>query len=141
MTIKLNARGVERVIDRFQRLSDTTRVEEALDRAAAIVERDAVAHSPVDTGQMRSSVYVDKPAKLVRVVGSDSRQSVFTEYSPLLLKGATVANPRRGPWPYESDGKLKGTNPNATMPWLRPALYRNKRRILDLIQRALRERR
>lgn len=140
MSVKLNARGIERVAERLQQMGDTSHIEAALDRAAQIVERDATTHAPIDSGMMRSHIYVDSPDKLTRIVGSDAPQSVYTEYAPLLLKHGTVANPRQGPWPYEDDGKIKGTNPNATMPWLRPALYRNTARIKKLIQDALRRR-
>lgn len=140
MSVKLSARGIERVAERLQQMGDTTHIERALDRAAQIVERDYVAHAPVDTGQTRAQAYVDSPDKFTRIVGSDTQQAVFNEYAPLLLKHGAVANPRRGPWPYEDDGKLKGTNPNATMPALRPALYTNRSRILKLIQDALRKR-
>lgn len=137
MSVKITTRGVERTLERLQQMGDTTRIEQALDAAASIVERDYVAHAPIDTGQTRAQAYVDKPDALTRVVGSDTPQSVYNEYSPRQLKGATVANPRRGPWPYERGGILRGTNPNATMPALRPALYRNRRRITGLIERAI----
>lgn len=135
-----HVRGGDKAIARLRELSETQPIADGLDRAAALVEREAVKTMPVDSGQMRSSMYVDAPEAMTRVVGNPTRQAVFTEYSQRLLQGATPEQPREGPWPYQADGKTKGTKRRASMPWLRSALLRNRDNIRQLLLDALRGR-
>lgn len=155
--VSVKVTGVEATAARFLRLADRTnqRLGRALDKAAALVEREAVKRIPVDTGQSQAQIYVRSDGKLSRFVGSDTRQALFAEYSPLMLKGGTPENPRKGPWPYQrriantreitssftigNATRLitKGRKATATMPWLRPSLLTQKQEILNLIREAV----
>lgn len=137
MKFPVSLSGLENVQARIERLTDTSRIEDALDKGAALVEKSALARMPRDTGEMASKMYVESPAKLERVVGNTARQAVFTEYSQRLLRGATPQQPREGPWPYKTGSTTKGTKARASMPWLRPALRENAERIRRLLREAL----
>lgn len=137
MSVKVH--GLKETRERFVKLGNTERLNKALDEAAALVEREAADRIPVDSGQSQAQIYVRSDGKLSRFVGSDTKQALFAEYSPLMLQGGTVSRPREGPWPYERGGITRGTKATATMPWLRPSLQTQKREIFKLIRDALKE--
>lgn len=109
--------------------------EEALDLAALSVERNAAIRAPVNEGEMRSAIFIQKEPG-VRFVGSDKRQAVFTELSPRLLQGATPENPRTD-WPAKRE---RGGGARQTMPWLRPALLDSRDYIKRVFSAALKRR-
>lgn len=117
----------------------TERVYDALELSGKLVEDSAKLLCPVDTGNLRDSI----THKLVREV-NEVRIGTPIEYAPYIEFGtgefAENGQGRKGGWFYVDDkGNKHFTLGNKPQPFLRPALYENKKNINRIFQEALRK--
>jgi HK97 gp10 family phage protein len=92
------------------RTEAATRVEAELDTTALLIETTAKELAPVDTGRLRSSIHVEKPARFTRSVETN------VEYAPFLELG---------------------TRYQRAQPFLFPAYEQHRQRFLTNLQQAL----
>jgi hypothetical protein len=48
--------GTNKVIEDIEKLADTTKLQDAMNKACLVVERDAKKNCPVMTGELRASI-------------------------------------------------------------------------------------
>lgn len=105
--------------------------------ACSLVEGQAIALAPVDTGYLRNisiDHYVNE-AQLRGFVGSSAEYAVYVEFGT--GEFAENGSGRKGGWVYKSDkdGKFYFTRGIRPMPFLRPSFRSNRSRIEALARK------
>ena len=136
MSIKLE--GLDDVLDAID-IVDEKKLERALGRACAIVERSAKTKAPKGTGELRRSI-----TSKVEGSGLDMVGIVYTplEYAPYVEYGTGLFAEEGGrqdvPWSYQDDeGEWHTTSGQHPQPYMRPALNENRAIILRMLAEAL----
>lgn len=116
---------------------DPQKLNIALGRACALVERSAKQKAPKDTGELRRSI----SSKVEDGVGI-----VFTplEYAPYVEFGTGLFAENGGrtdvPWSYQDDsGEWHSTSGQHPQPFMRPALDENREEIIRIIKEGITE--
>lgn len=137
MSIKFE--GLEEVLNKIEKLGDTTQLGEALGIACALVERSAKQKAPKATGELRRSI-----TSKVETNGTEINGVVFTplEYAPYVEFGTGLFAESGGrkdvPWNYKDDkGDWHSTSGMKPHPYMRPALEENREQIIKVIKEAL----
>lgn len=138
MSIKLE--GLDDVLDAID-IVDEKKLERALGRACAIVERSAKTKAPKGNGDLRRSI-----TSKVEGSGLDMVGIVYTplEYAPYVEYGTGLFAEEGGrqdvPWSYQDDeGEWHTTSGQHPQPYMRPALNENRAIILRMLAEALTE--
>lgn len=138
MSIKLE--GLGDVLDAID-IVDEEKLERALGRACAIVERSAKTKAPKGNGDLRRSI-----TSKVEGSGLDMVGIVYTplEYAPYVEYGTGLFAEEGGrqdvPWSYQDDeGEWHTTSGQHPQPYMRPALNENRAIILRMLAEALTE--
>lgn len=132
--------GIDEVIDALGKVVDVTKIEQAVGKACALVEREAKKKAPKKSGDLRRSIQ-----SKVDVNGTDIEGTVFSplEYAPYVEYGTGLFAENGGrtdvPWCYEDEktGELIFTSGQKPQPYLRPALNDNRDKIIQIIEGAL----
>lgn len=124
-------RGVEEVIDRIDSLYDVNRLQAALGKACALVERSAKQKAPKDSGELRRSI-------TSKVEGTEGVVSTPLEYAPYIEFGTGLFAENGGrldvPWNYQDDeGNWHSTRGQHPQPFMRPALDENREQIKRIL--------
>lgn len=137
MSIKLE--GIEEVLKGLDSLDDTTKYEEGLKKACALVERAAKEKAPKGTGELRRSI-----TSKIDTDNDEIEGVVFTalEYAPYIEYGTGLFAENGGrqdvPWHYQDDkGDWHSTSGMKPRPYMRPALDENRQEILRILEGAL----
>lgn len=133
MSAEIKFEGLDKVLDKLDKISSTANVEAALGTCCAIVERSAKQLAPKDNGELRRSI----TSKVEDGVGI-----VFTplEYAPYVEYGTGLFAEEGGrtdvPWSYQDEeGEWHSTSGQKPQPFMRPALNNN----ISLIKQILKE--
>lgn len=133
MSIKFE--GLEELLDRLDKIDDEARVNEALGKCCAVVERAAKQLAPKDTGGLRGSI-------TSRV--ENKQGIIFTplEYAPYVEFGTGLFAEAGGrldvPWNYQDDeGNWVSTSGQKPQPFMRPALDQSRQQIITILGREL----
>lgn len=127
--------NIEPLIQRLDKLVDASKIEGAMGKACALVERSAKQKAPKDTGQLRNSITskVERDASdVVGVVFTPKEYAPYVEYGTGLFaeKGG-----RKDSWAYEDDeGNWHTTSGQKPQPYMRPALNENRDKILQILK-------
>ena len=131
--------GIEEVFDNLDGLVDTKKLEAALGKACALVERAAKQKTPKGTGELRRSI-----TSQVIPNGFGATGIVFTplEYAPYVEFGTGLFAENGGrqdvPWNYKDDeGEWHSTSGMHPQPFMRPALDENRAQIKRIIGEAI----
>ena len=119
---------------------DTAKLEAAMGKACALVEREARTKAPKDNGELRRSI-----TSKVENDGGNIQGIVYTplEYAPYVEYGtglfAEAGDGRKDvPWHYQDDkGDWHSTSGQKPKPYMRPALDENREQILRIIKEGL----
>jgi HK97 gp10 family phage protein len=105
--------GESSILNKLEKLSDTSKLEGAMNNAVLRVERDAKINAPVDTGALRNSI-----ASTVETGGGAVEGIIYSplEYAPYVEYGT---------WKMRSQ------------PFMGPALNQNRELIIDMLKEAL----
>ncbi len=138
----IQIQGIEKVIERFDKITDINRMRRAVGEACALVEGVAREKAPKGvTGDLRK--FMDSK---VDVIGNEVIGTVFNplEYAPYVEFGtglfAENGNGRKDvPWAYEDEktGELIWTKGNHPQPFLRPALNENREEVKRILKEGL----
>jgi HK97 gp10 family phage protein len=135
MNINAEFEGLDNILKAIESLDDKPKINAALGKACALVERSAKEKAPKDTGALRRSI----TSKVEDGVGI-----VFTplEYAPYVEFGTGLFAEEGGrkdvPWNYQDDeGNWHSTSGQRPQPFLRPALNENREQIVRIIKEAL----
>lgn len=118
-------------------LLNPAKIDAALGKACALVERAAKEKAPKDTGELRRSI----ASKVENGVGE-----VFTplEYAPYVEYGTGLFAEAGGrsdvPWSYQDDsGEWHSTSGQKPQPFMRPALDENRDAIIRIFREVITE--
>lgn len=134
MAIELE--GMEDVLKKLGKLGDTNKINSALGKACALVERAAKEKAPKGiTGELRRSITSEV---------KDYQGIIYTplEYAPYVEYGTGLFAEEGGrkdvPWRYKDDkGDWHKTSGQYPQPYMRPALNENREEIKRILGEAL----
>ena len=132
MSIKFE--GLEEVLDAID-IADPKKIEAALGKACALVERSAKQNAPKDTGALRRSI-TSKVENSEGVIYTPLEYAPYVEYGTGLF--AEGGGRKDVPWSYQDDeGNWHTTSGQRPQPFMRPALNENRAEILRILTEAL----
>lgn len=127
--------GLNEVLNTIEKIDDVQKLERALGRACALVERSAKQKAPKGIGELARSI----TSKVENGEGI-----IFTplEYAPYVEYGTGLFAEEGGrqdvPWCYQDDeGEWHTTSGQHPQPFMRPALNENRAEILRILKEAL----
>lgn len=125
--------GVENLIQRLNKMSDTAALKKSLEAAALLVERSAKQKAPKDIGALRRSI-TSKVEGLEGIIYTPLEYAPYIEYGTGLF--AEKGNGRKEvPWNYQDDeGKWHSTSGLKPQPFMRPSLDENRQKIVDTLK-------
>ena len=131
--------GINKVLKRLEKLSNTENIEKAMGKACAVVEAAAKQNAPKDTGALRNSITSKVENKNGYIEGV-----IFTplEYAPYVEYGTGLFAESGGrkdvPWNYQDDkGEWHSTSGIHPCPFMRSALLDNRNRIKNILMRGI----
>lgn len=138
MSTEIKVEGLDEVLERLNKLADPNKLEAALAKACALVERSAKQKAPKGNGELRRSI-------TSKVDMSEQQGIVFTplEYAPYVEYGtglfAEDGNGRQDvPWHYQDEkGEWHTTSGMKPQPYMRPALDENRADIIRIIKEGI----
>lgn len=133
--MSIEIEGLDEVLNRIEKLGDTSNIEAALSQACALVERSAKQKAPKDTGELRRSI-------TSKIEGTQGIVYTPLEYAPYVEYGTGLFAENGGrkdvPWNYQDDkGNWHSTSGQKPQPFMRPALNENREKIVDLLGEAI----
>jgi HK97 gp10 family phage protein len=132
MSIKFE--GLEEVLDAID-IADPKKIEMALGKACALVERSAKQNAPKDTGALRRSI-TSKVENSEGIIYTPLEYAPYVEYGTGLF--AEGGGRKDVPWSYQDDeGNWHTTSGQKPQPFMRPALNENRAEILRILTEAL----
>lgn len=137
--MSIQFQGLDEVLDSLEKKVDQQKLEAALGKACAIVERAAKQKAPKGAGELRRSI-----TSKIEQNGGDIQGIVFTplEYAPYVEYGTGLFAEEGGrqdvPWHYQDDkGEWHTTSGQHPQPYMRPALDENREQILRILKEGL----
>lgn len=132
--MSIEFKGLDELIERIDGLVDEQKINKALGKACAVVERTAKQKAAKDTGELRRSIE-SKVENLEGIVFTPLEYAPYVEFGTGLF--AEEGNGRKDvPWHYKDDkGNWHTTSGMHPQPFMRPALHENR----ELIKRILKE--
>jgi HK97 gp10 family phage protein len=133
--MKIDIHGDEELIKKLESMVDSQKIEMALGKACALVERAAKENAPKGTGELRRSI-------TSKVEGEEGVVFTPLEYAPYVEYGTGLFAESGGrtdvPWVYKDDeGHWHTTSGQKPQPYLRPALHENRKKIVEIIKEGL----
>lgn len=137
MSIELD--GLEGVLSKLDSLTDPAKLQKAMGKACALVERSAKQKAPKGAGELRRSI-----TSKVEGEGEDIVGIIYTplEYAPYVEYGTGLFAEEGGrqdvPWHYQDDeGEWHTTSGQHPKPYMRPALDENREEIKRILKEGL----
>lgn len=134
--MSIEIQGLNQVLQSLD-ITNPQKVNAALGKACALIERSAKEKAPKDTGELRRSI----SSKVENGVGT-----VFTplEYAPYVEYGTGLFAEEGGrsdvPWRYQDDaGEWHSTSGQHPQPFMRPALDENREEIIRVFREVITE--
>ena len=131
--------GINKVLKRLEKLSNTENIEKAMGKACAVVEAAAKQNAPKDTGALRSSITSKVEVEDKEVIGT-----IFTplEYAPYVEYGTGLFAESGGredvPWNYQDDkGEWHSTSGQKPQPFMRAAIKDNRTKIIEILKESI----
>lgn len=130
----IQIKGLTQIEKKLDELSDPDKIQKAMGKACAKVEKDARKKAPVKTGALRRSI-----TSKVEMDGNDVKGLIFTpmEYAPYMEYGTGLFAEKGGrnkPWSYQNaKGEWFYTAGSKPHPFMRPALDENREEIIRLL--------
>jgi HK97 gp10 family phage protein len=135
MSNEIKIEGLDKVLEAIENVGDAQKMNQALGRACAIVERSAKQKAPKGTGELRRSI-TSKVEDGVGIVFTPLEYAPYVEYGTGLF--AEEGGRQDVPWHYKDDeGNWHSTSGQKPQPFLRPALNENREQILRILKEAL----
>lgn len=127
--------GSDELIKLFEKLESQDKLEGALGKACALVEKSAKEKAPKDTGELRRSI-TSKVENNEGIIFTPLLYAPYVEYGTGLF--AEEGGRKDVPWWYQDDkGEWHSTSGQHPKPFMRPALDENREEILRVMKEAL----
>ena len=137
MSTEVRLEGLEEIFELVDGVSDTGKVQAALQKCCALVERTARqnAHAIRDTGALSRSISS-------KVDGLEGIVFTTLEYAPYVEFGTGLFAENGGrtdvPWHYQDDkGEWHTTSGQKPQPFMRPALDQNRTQIISILEEGI----
>lgn len=131
--------GIDEVIKAIEDLADTSKLESAMGRACALVERSAKQKAPKDTGALRGSIQSkveNDNGNIAGIVFTPLLYAPYVEYGTGLF--AESGGRKDVPWWYKDDaGEWHKTSGQHPQPYMRPALNESREEIIRILKEAV----
>ena len=131
--------GLEEVMERLEKLADTSTIEKALGKACLVVEAAAKKNAPKGTGELRNSI-----SSRVERTSDGVEGIVFTplEYAPYVEYGTGLFAESGGrtdvPWNYQDDeGEWHSTSGMKPRPYMRPAIEESREQVIKILEESI----
>ena len=135
MSNEIRLEGLDEVLGNLDEAIDPVKIQKALGKACALVERSAKQKAPKDTGELRRSI-TSKVEGLVGVIYTPLEYAPYIEYGTGLF--AESGGRMDVPWNYQDDeGNWHSTSGQKPQPFMRPALQENREEIIRIIKGGL----
>lgn len=135
----LKIEGLENLEIEINDLIDIINAEKAMQKVCGLVEAEAKKKAPKNTGALIRSI-----TSTVEYEGDDLVGTIFTplEYAPYVEYGTGLfaeTQGRQTPWAYQDPktGEWIWTKGQHPQPYLRPALYENREKIMRLLREGM----
>lgn len=133
--MSIEFKGLDETIKALEGLVDEEKINRALGKACAIVERAAKEKAPKDTGALRRSI-TSKVEHQEGIVYTSLEYAPFIEYGTGLF--AEEGGRADVPWRYQDDkGEWHTTSGIKPQPFMRPALNENREQIKRVLKEGL----
>lgn len=132
--------GIEELSQKLSGIVDEGHLHNVVGRACTLVERTAKQNAPIDNGDLRrfiKSKVVQDGGDIVGIVYTPLEYAPYVEFGTGLF--AENGNGRKNvPWHYQDDkGEWHSTSGMHPYPFMRPALYENREKIVRMLKEAL----
>lgn len=134
--MSIEIQGLNQILQSLD-ITNPQKLDAALGKACALIERSAKQKAPKDTGELRRSI----SSKVENGIGE-----VFTplEYAPYVEFGTGLFAEEGGrtdvPWSYQDDsGEWHSTSGQHPQPFMRPALDENREEIIRIFREVMTE--
>ena len=131
--------GLNGVLTSLDNITDPKKLEMAMGKACALVERSAKEKAPKGTGELRRSI-----TSKIAVENDELTGVVYTPlyYAPYVEYGTGLFAEEGGrkdvPWCYKDDkGEWHTTSGQHPQPFMRPAFNENREQIVRILKEAL----
>ncbi len=132
---EIRLEGLDEVLDAIDGVVDPQKLERALGRACALVERSAKQKAPKGNGDLRRSI-TSKVENGEGIIFTPLEYAPYVEYGTGLF--AESGGRQDVPWCYKDDeGNWHTTSGMHPQPYMRPALNENRAEILRILKEAL----
>ena len=133
--MSIEFQGLDNLIDRLDSITDPRKLDLALGKACALVERSAKQKAPKGNGQLRNSI-------TSKVENHEGVVYTPLEYAPYVEFGTGLFAENGGrtdvPWCYQDDeGEWHSTSGMKPQPYMRPALDENITEIKRIIKEGI----
>lgn len=133
--MSIEFQGLDNLIDRLDSITDPRKLDLALGKACALVERSAKQKAPKGNGQLRNSI-------TSKVENHEGVVYTPLEYAPYVEFGTGLFAENGGrtdvPWCYQDDeGEWHSTSGMKPQPYMRPALDENREEIKRIIKEGI----
>lgn len=135
--MSIEIQGLNEILQSLEEIADPQKIDMALGRVCALIERSAKQKAPKNTGELRRSI----SSRVHDGVGE-----VFTplEYAPYVEYGTGLFAEDGGrtdvPWCYQDDsGEWHSTSGQHPQPFMRPALDENRAEIERIFRESVME--
>lgn len=121
----IRVEGLNELMKKLQqtRSDSNTVVERGLLRAGNKIRNKAVLLCPVDTGELRNSIQVEKTAPLTVAVGTNKEYGPFVEFGTGTQGDPAVPHTTKEYWKYQDEnGEWHTSHGQPAQPFLRPAI-------------------
>lgn len=131
---EIKLEGLDSILKRLDSISED-RVNMALGKCCALVERSAKQLAPKDNGELRRSI-TSKVENRTGIVFTPLEYAPYVEYGTGLF--AEVSGRKDTPWSYQDEtGEWHSTSGQKPQPFMRPALNNNVNNIKQILQEEL----
>lgn len=121
----IRVEGLDELMKKLRQVSADSNsvVERGLLRAGNKVRNTAVLLCPVDTGELRNSIQVEKTEPLTVAVGTNLEYAPYVEYGTGTQGDPSVQHTSKESWSYQDDnGVWHTSHGHPAQPFLRPAV-------------------
>ena len=127
--------GLDDVLESIDSIANTEKLNQALGKACALVERSAKINAPKDNGALRRSI-TSKVENNIGIVYTPLEYAPYVEFGTGLF--AETEGRKDVPWCYQDDeDKWHTTSGQHPQPFLRPALNDNRTKIVRIIKEGI----